>query len=117
MNSLFEQINIGISLADAQLESYFYDKNQNTLIIRIKSWNAKLIEFVFSDLIGFTDRGGNFIMDFCKKISGNDLCKVIIEKSFEGNPKSNHYNFFQFLDIGNEPYLEIICKKFDWKLL
>ena len=37
MHNKFEKISIGISLADAELENYFYVKNSNQLMVRIKT--------------------------------------------------------------------------------
>jgi hypothetical protein len=112
-----ERISIGISLADAELESYYYNKNENYLIIKIKTWDIKIVEFIFFDLISFIDRGGNFIMDFCKSKFENEFFKQTLQKNYDKIPINNPYKLFQFLDVGDEPYLEIICKNFESKIL
>ncbi len=114
MYNTIERINIGISLADAELENYYYSKINNNLVIRIKNWEAKIIEFTFFDLILFIDRGGNFIMDFCINKSKSELFEQAVEKTYEKIPINVPYKLFQFLDI-DEPYLEIICKYFKFK--
>jgi hypothetical protein len=117
MNNTIEKIDIGISLADAELESYYYNKNKNNLVVRIKTWDSKNIEFIFFDFITFVDRGGNFIMDFCRNTSKNELFECALNKNYDNISQNIPYKLFQFLDVGNEPYLEIVCEYFEFKLL
>lgn len=112
-----ERIDVGISLADAELESYFYEKNKNHLVIKIKTWKSTIIQFTFFDLIIFVDRGGNFIMDFGRQTSENDVFKQALEKSYDKIPTNVPYKLFQFLDIGDTPYLEIVCEYFEFKVI
>lgn len=115
MYEKIEKIDIGLSLADAELDSYFYKKNN--LCVRIKTFNMNTVEFVFKDLLLFVDRGGNFVMDFCLNSTENELFKEAIKKVYEIIPRYIPYKLYQFLDIGNEPYLEIICKNYEIKLI
>lgn len=116
MHNKFEKISIGISLADAELENYFYVKNSNQLMVRIKTQDLKSVEFIFFECIYFIDRGGNFIMEFCMGNSTTELFEQAIHKIYDKVPAEISYKLFQFLDIGNEPYLEIGCKYFEFKL-
>jgi hypothetical protein len=94
MSNTLERIDIGISLADAELESYYYNKNTNNLIVKLKTWNSKNIEFVFFDLIMFIDRGGNFIMDFCVNKSKNELFNQALKKTMSLFLRIFLINFF-----------------------
>jgi len=117
MNNTIERIDIGVSLADAELESYYYNKDKNNLIIKIKNWEGKIIEFIFFDLVMFLDRGGNFIMDFCRNKSRTEFFQEALEKTYEKIPLNIPYKLFQFLDISDETYLEIICEDFQFKII
>jgi hypothetical protein len=46
MNNL-SIIDIGKSLADAELHSYSYLCKENILMIKIEAWDAKIVEFTF----------------------------------------------------------------------
>ena len=75
--------------------SYFYNKNENILIVKVKTWNAKFVEFLFSDLIMFIDIGGNFIMDFCRNTSETELFKQALKKTYEIIPANQPYKLFR----------------------
>ena len=113
-----EDIFVGIGLADSELISYCYNADKNNLTIRIRAWNAKTLEFIFSDLLLFTDEGGNLISSFCLNKSNSELFIKILNKTYDNKAPDHHpYKFFQFLDIDDEPCLEIICEKFEVKIL
>ena len=55
-------------------------------------------------------------MEFCMGNSTTELFEQAIHKIYDKVPAEISYKLFQFLDIGNEPYLEIGCKYFEFKL-
>ncbi|MFI0436058.1 MAG: hypothetical protein ACH350_10130 [Parachlamydiaceae bacterium] len=107
-----------INLPDANLESYCYSRSSNTLKIRIRTWDYKIIEFIFEGLLAFSDRGGNFITIFQKltpmNAFENDFYKQIIEKNYEKIENISE-NLFLFLDIDDNPFLEIVCREVEIK--
>lgn len=114
MKNSRKEPSIGVSLADADLLGY--SKNGKNLTIMIKLWDGRTVKFVFTEILAFVDNGGNFIMDFCKNESGSDFFNQIIKKTYDEVPLKIPYKLFQFLDIDDEPYLEIICEKFEWNI-
>ena len=75
------------------------------MIVKIKIYGSKIIKFVFFDLVYFIDRGENFIMDFCKNISESEFFKQAIAKIYDRTPINISYQLFQFLDVGDNPFV------------
>ena len=112
------EIDIGISIADAELTSYCYsDEDKKKLIIHVRSWNEKIINFEFCDFILFLDRGTQYISEFCRNTEETELFKQSLERTYMNVPEDHPYKLFQFLDLDGDPCLEIVCEHFSHKIL
>lgn len=116
MDNLFKSINIHVSLSNSTLESYSYklEKGENfvnDLIITIITPSAEMMEFVFYDVSYFGYNHGHTITDFgeCR----NSFLEEIVKNTYEKIPENYKEKLFQFLDINKEPFLEIVCEKFE----
>jgi hypothetical protein len=110
-------IDVGESLADAELHSYTYSFKENILIINIKAWNENLIEFAFFDPISFLDRGvTSFITKFCRNMSESGFLKQALSVNYVEVPENHPYKWFQFMNLSDLPALEIICDHYDVKI-
>jgi len=107
------ELNLGVGLDDADLISYFGDIEKISVLVKIRSGNGKIIEFTFFDVIYFGDKGGNFITAFGKAKEKEILKEVLIKTYGSKIPYDHPYKLFQFLDIDENPYLEIVCDSSD----
>src|SRR5438309_8829449 len=106
MNDDMSKVDTGISVADSELASYCYsDENKQQLIIRIRAWDARIIEFEFFDSILFLDMGSQDISEFCRNTKETDLFKRALERAYAKVPENHPYKLFQFLDLDGDPCL------------
>jgi hypothetical protein len=113
MTNKVEILDIKIDLADSEIPSYFCVRKENKLIIKIESWDAKIIEFIFYDFLGFIYRGGDGNKDFC--INHNQTCffNQMIEKKYGKIPDNHPYKLYQLLDFDDNPYFEVISPYYE----
>jgi hypothetical protein len=65
----------------------------------------------------FLDRGGNGIIGFYRNHYETELFKETLNKTYQNVPKDHPYKLFQFMDLDDEPCLEIICDHFEFKFI
>jgi len=88
-----------------------YNREDEKLSITVKAWNEKNILIVCKDLIGFFDKGGWDISDFCEVKSETNLLEEALDRQFERIPKNHGYKVFQFLDNDDQVVIEIVCSE------
>ncbi len=113
-----ERINVsaGICLADSELTNYFYNAKEKMLIIKIQAWNLQAIEFFFQDPILFFDHGCESVTEFFEDTSKTELFTQALIRIYGKMPESHLYKHFQFLDLDDNPCLEIISENFTFKI-
>lgn len=107
MNDDFTEIDLGFSLDDSEL--YDYNGSEDSVIIKIKTWQEKLIEITFFDPILFIDHFFGYTAKFGKKTTKTSLLLEALNDNYKKIPENHPYKLFQFLDLYDKPNLEIIC--------
>ena len=102
-------INSEIGFADSEIVSY-RSENDN-LVIEVKSWNDKTVNLEFEDCIFFLISNSWYISEICE---ANDSIykEMALNKVYEKIPAKIPYRFFQFLDLDDDPSVEIIARDF-----
>ena len=116
MTDYISNINVGFSLADSELESYFYSSKENKLILEINLWNEQIAIFSFTHPILHIDHYCNVITNLCENSGKNQLIDDALKITYEIIPKDHPYKLYQFLDLDGSPCIEIIAKKLDFKM-
>ena len=117
MNNNISNIHLGIGLADSELLGYSYSSNNNILIIEIKAWNENIIEITFISPILFIDKGCEAITAFRQNFLYSDIYLEALNKTYEKIPEDHPYKYFQFLNLDDEPVLEIISENYHFQIL
>lgn len=100
-----------IGFADSELKSFFCDFDSGVLDVKIELWNAIVISMQFSDMLFFSDHGSFFVTTLIEVKESKLLNEVLKYNYTDGQVPSNHpYKHFQFLDLYDDPRLEVICK-------
>ncbi len=101
-----QSIQYQIGFADSEILSY-HSSNDN-LILRLKCWNEKIIEFEFVDCILFLILNNWKISDVCE-LNDSFLMERALKKVYETIPEQHPYKVFQFLDNDDDPAVEVAC--------
>ncbi len=104
----WESIDSEIGFSDGEVTSYS-KKEDDSLIITVKSWNDKVIKIVCKDVIGFLDRGTWDISDFHEIRSETVLFREVLERQFENIPEDHGYKIFHFVNNDDQAVMEIVC--------
>lgn len=112
MNKDLIEVDVGVGLNDSELISYNYHKISDNIIIKLRAWDASVVQICCNNPILFVDRGCGEITLFCEKKSSTDLLEITLKKNYDdGKVPDNHpYKLYQLLDLDDNPSLEIICK-------
>ena len=102
-------INYKIGFSDSEVISYNSEKEKT--IVLLKAWNEKTIKFEFIDCILFLSLENWRISDIIElKSPDSSLFKRALRTTFEEIPIEHSYKLFQFLDLDDDPAIEIVCK-------
>jgi hypothetical protein len=101
------KINYQIGFSDAEIISYF--REQNHLTVKVKTWNDKLLSVLFSDVVGVIDCGLGDISSFVKENGESLFLTTILNQVYESIPDDQPYHLFQFLNLDDNPCLEIVA--------
>ena len=116
MESGFEEIKMKIGLYDGSFLTSVHDFETNNLIIKIEAWNGNIIQFTFFDILAFRQIGQNMLMNFGKNRKNHPFLLEILKRKYGQIPEAFKEQLFQFLDIDDEPYLEIVCSEFQYEI-
>ncbi len=105
------EIKYKIGFADADIDSY--EKKQNCLLVRVRTWNDKQLLLKFSDFVGLSDYGIGNISGLFKEDTITTLMSRITTEMYEVKPDAVPYSSFQFLNLDGEVSLEIIANDVD----
>ncbi len=117
MSENVSNIHLGIGLADSELVGYSYSRNNDNLIIEIKAWNENIIEITFISPILFVDKECEAMTAFRQNFSYSDIYLEALNKTYEKIPEDIPYKYFQFLNLDDEPVLEIISINYHFQIL
>lgn len=114
-SSNLEEISLGVGFADSELESYVYLKDDDKVVVKIRAWDNSFLEIVFFDPILFIDRSCEAISQFGRKKAPNSTLIEALKKNYETIPANHPYLLFQFLDLDDEPCIEIVSTSYQIK--
>jgi hypothetical protein len=109
-----KKLKINFSFADSEFISY---KQSNLeLSVEIKAWNGDCWVVAFKLFAGLLDCGAGDLSDLVEETRPNDFYGKVLSRVFEGVPAENPYRLFQFLDLDQQPVLEVIACDVDVSL-
>jgi hypothetical protein len=118
LNKNIEIIDIKIDFADSEVPIYFCLREEKKLSVSIRTWNGKIIEFIFYNFLEFITTGGDCIKCFCVNKIQTEFFKEILEKQHKKQIPDNHlYKLYQLLDIHDKPYLEVISPYYEINII
>ena len=97
------------------MKSYTYNLSTKDLVIEITKWNAVNIKFKFFNILFFRDHHEEDVVNFGENKS---RCSSLIADRSKLNTHAidvSHLRLFQFIDVNNKAYFEIISEKFEVK--
>ncbi len=109
MNDKLLKIDLRTTLADSELLSYHFVRDSNTLRIKFQMWDGGIIKIYFYDVILFVDHCINNINGFYQNTENGKLMDDALKATYEITPTSHPYKLFQFINLDNNPCIEIIC--------
>lgn len=96
--------------ADSELAGYTRDGD--TLTVRIKGWNEKLITAKFGGVIGLRDLGcGSFSALVQDTQPSMGFLREVLALHFTVVPEAHGYAVYSFLDHDDEPSLEVVATR------
>ena len=107
MNRMRTQIHYKIGFADGEVSSY--QREEHTFTVVVKAWNGDHLRIDFSDPVGICDFGVGDISDFCMEDSGSEFMRQVLSSLYEVVPASHSYFLYQFLNLDDQPALEIVA--------
>jgi hypothetical protein len=109
-------VDINLSLSDADLLNYVHIRHENKVIIKIESWDARVIEFIFYDVVAFIDKGGNFISEFCIQRVPSEFFQKKLMHIYSKVPDNHPYKVYVFLDVSDNHFLEIMSPYYEFNI-
>jgi len=100
-------IEFEVGFADSELQSYRRDGD--TFVVSLVAWNKKTIRFCFADMIFVVDRGAGDISDVCEVKAASPFLDEALRIQYEDVPDDHPYRLFQFLNMDDEPSLEVVA--------
>ena len=101
-----KSLKFAIGFSDSELLSYQQKSGKFTAFL--KMWNGVEIQIEFSEVTGVNDLGVGDISNFVED-ENTPFLNSILSKVYEIAPTSHPYRSFQFLDLDDNPVLEIIA--------
>ena len=99
-------VNYSIGFSDGEIYSYQY--KEGSFIVFVKMWNGIKVRIKFSEVLGVCDFGVGDISAFVD--DDNTLfLKSILKRNYAIVPISTPYRAFQFLNLDDEPALEVVA--------
>ncbi len=112
-----KEVQTPFSTADSELVTYSYIAATETLNLQLKLFNLQTVEFSFHDVIYFFDHGTLDISSFVEA-DAQDLCLAqAVKRTYSIEPAAHPYHAYKFLDLDQEPSLEIVCRQLKWSLM
>ena len=85
-------------------------ERENTLILKLISWDEREIFMVFSDPIFFSYKLGDIISDFYEILDHSQSLNVALENKYTKVPANHQYKLIQIHDVKKFPFIEIVAK-------
>ena len=103
-----EPIKSPVGFSDSELSGY--TREGDTLVVRVKGWNEKLITLKFVEVIGQRDIGaGSFSAAVQGAEASAGFLREVLTQSFAIVPQAHGYRVYSFLDHDDQPTLEIVA--------
>lgn len=102
-----------IGFADGEVCSYA--KQDESFIVRVRTWNNHLLAIKFLDCIGVMDLGVGEISGFKQEDKKSFFMDNVLSKFYEQVPTSHPYNLYQFINHDGQPILEVIASSVSLK--
>jgi hypothetical protein len=97
-----------IGFSDSELDSYTREADE--LIVRVNSWNGKLLVVVFRDVIGQRDLlAGDFSDLVAGEIASQQFLQDPLRRNYGDLPATHPYVLYPFLNHDSQPALEVVA--------
>jgi hypothetical protein len=102
------QIESPIGFSDSELDSY--SRSGGVVLVRVKSWNERLLVVRFRDAIGLRDlSAGSFSGAVRGSAASAQFLREALECSYTALPTAHPYHVYSFLNADDEPALEVVA--------
>ena len=96
-----------IGFADSEFRSY--ERTTDTLIVRVRAWNGKLLLVRFDDVVGARDCLPGDITGLYEHTCSTDFLVQTLGHVYENVPDNSPYKHFAFTNLDDQPSLEVIA--------
>lgn len=103
----YKQFESNIGFADSEFIDF--SKTKDKVVVRIKTWDEKLLLFQFEEAIGICGLNAFQINDIVESTSTGFLEKCI-GREYERYPENHPYRSYSFLDPNEDVVIEIISR-------
>jgi hypothetical protein len=106
--TMAQELELPIGFADSELKGY--RRVGTVLSVEIHAWNDKHVEVSFRDVIGVRDSLAGSFSDFVQDSPASaSTLKDALARNFESVPAFHPYCVYSFLNLEEEPSLEIVA--------
>lgn len=98
-----------IDFADSRYKS-LQILEDDTLIIYLNSWKEQPLKIIFKDIIYFSYKVGDLPRDLYEITDSTPLLEETILSLYKKIPETHFYKLFQFEDIYNFPFIQVIAE-------
>ena len=100
-----------IGFSDGEVRSYHREEDELTVIL--STWNNVLLKIKFSDTIGVSDLGVGDVSGVYQESLASPFMEQVIRRLYDAPPPSPPYSLYQFLDLDEQPVLEVVAGSID----
>lgn len=101
-----KEVEFDIGFADSAVSGYVVDNGN--LTVRLIAWNGVKLSVSFHDFEGMADYSAGDISSLVEFDGKNDFLSRVLQNVFEVPPAQTGLRLFQFLNLDEEPSLEVV---------
>ena len=108
-----KEIKYKIGFEDGEIKSYTKLDN-GTVIVQIKLWNDKFVDAIFPETVRLLDNLAGVITKIIQ-IETSDFLHEALKSNYEKIPEQPTEKHYQFLNIDDNPCLEIVSQEIQFR--
>ena len=96
-----------VGMSDGEIHAYHMEADVFT--VEVSAWNGQLLRVTFADAVVVSDLGVGDISALCEEDAGSPFMAAVLERLYEATPPPAAHRLYQFLDLDDQPALEIVA--------
>src|SRR5215207_4587775 len=96
-----------VGFSDGEIHAYRMEGDVFT--VDVNAWNGQLLRVRFTDAVGVSDLGAGDISALSEEDAGSPFMAAVLARLYEANPPTGAHRLYQFLDLDDQPALEVVA--------